>query len=134
MNKKKIILFDIDYTLINTDLLKLKIESDLLKATGLPKNILRNLHNKYVNRLKSTLDYNPVKFVSLLTKETSLKKNAVYKVYFNNPTLYKSCIYKDTVPLLRSLTSTCTLGIFSEGNKSKYFPASVLAFACRFCL
>jgi len=91
---KQIILFDIDYTLINTNKLIAKAVSIIIK---------RKKNGKINKNLELPNHKSPI--IKLLLK------------YYLTPANLKDCIYPDTFKILKLLKNEgVELGIFSEGN------------------
>ncbi|KKR11285.1 MAG: hypothetical protein UT39_C0009G0045 [Candidatus Woesebacteria bacterium GW2011_GWA1_39_21] len=112
---KKIILFDIDRTLIDTDYLAQETFKAIRhKIIGSTSQILEVREN-YMKSLKSTTDFKPENYC----KELSRRFGSDYKTLTN--TYYKSfdkgnnLLYHDTIPTLKRLKQKYLLGIFSEG-------------------
>lgn len=116
---KPIILFGIDYTLINTSRLRELVESANCLHLRIDQNIYRELIGEYVAGLASNIEFSPRNYVRFL--ENKLHKqipvNDLLANYFSNPDLYRNSLYLETLSVLNVLSEHYSLGIFSEGVK-----------------
>lgn len=115
---KKIILFDIDYTLFNTtkfkDLVTERI-SQLIEEV--PKNLSELLHEVYRDA-RLDKQFNPSLFPKLLKQKIKTDVSAVIleQIWFDQQ-LMRESLYEETIPFLHELQKrNITLGIFSTGN------------------
>lgn len=120
MNKQKIILFDIDYTLFNTDLFRDKTYPrlmDLLKQEDTPE------YHVKVKEVEKELvvkgGYEPVGFARTLSDALAIlpKRHELEKLFYN-PDLYDECLYPEVKNLLKILSErkNIVLGIVSRGE------------------
>ncbi len=113
----QLILFDIDLTLINTDLLKkLQIKSLALKLNTTEEKVLE-VGKSYFRTLKSSVDFKPEGMTSHLSREFEFKQEKLLKVFYSKRSDYRKSLFKDTTRVLKELSSHYPLGIFSEGHK-----------------
>ena len=112
---KKIILFDIDYTLINTDLIRSATTSQLANALKISEKSIATYLNNYSSSLNSSTDFDPDKFINLLTKDHTFNKSFIRNIFYQNPDIYKSSLYPDTISTLNNLFGEYVLGTYSEG-------------------
>lgn len=116
MTIKRIILFDIDHTLINTDKFRNNF-LDKFKKLNIKENIIKKVNTEYINKLKTTSEYSPARHLSYLKEYLSqaiIKKldNSLFK----RKELYKNILYTDVLSALPFLSRKYALGIFSEGD------------------
>lgn len=115
---KNIILFDIDNTLIDTNLLR-KNFAKKVKDLHIEENIINKVNRKYINKLVKTSEYNPVKHLYYLKNDINASTwNQLINFFFSDDEFYKNTLYPDVVPTISSLSRKYILGIFSEGNIS----------------
>ncbi|OGD86299.1 hypothetical protein A2164_03295 [Candidatus Curtissbacteria bacterium RBG_13_35_7] len=112
---KKIILFDIDHTLIDSDLLYKLINNNLTSSLKINKTAYMNLRRQYLNSLLCSNDFNADDFIKLVAKKFNKNQKLVYKYFLKQPKLYQQALFLDTKPALTKLSKKYTLGIFSEG-------------------
>jgi len=116
--KPKIILFDIDYTLIDTARLRQLTDEKILLITKLPKDSLEKATKEYAQTLKISIEFSPKIYAQFLANYFNnpiieTKVNAV----FDQPSVYRQAIYSETISALDKLKEKHSLGIFSEGIK-----------------
>ncbi len=116
--KKPIILFDIDYTLLDTDLLKEKMDSYICSFAKIKRKSLVMLNDEFIDRLQSTIAFSPRRYAQFLQKKLGAKslKDYLLDLFFKNRQLYHSCLYPETINVLALLQENYKLGIFSEGT------------------
>lgn len=118
MNKKKIVLFDIDYTLFDTDkfrdttypqLMQFLQQEDSLKVKQIEKQLIE------------VGGYEPVIFARTLEKALQIKPqyNEISALFYNEK-LYDTCLYEEAEPVFKTLSKMddITLGIVSKGENS----------------
>lgn len=119
---KKVILFDIDYTLFNTDKFRDLTYPSLMNL--LEQEDLPQYHEK-VRFIEHTLiskgGYEPVTFANLLAETLELKpKREEIERIFYDIALYDACLYPEVKHVLKNLTKRddVILGIISKGETS----------------
>lgn len=127
---KKIVLFDIDYTLFDTE----KYRENLYKSLsfGLNKEIgdIKPIAEKIYRDLKKDIGYfSPSEFYRNLvrTLKTDLNEKAFKKVMWDEKNL-KLCLYEETQEVLTKVSKYAHIGIFSKGYR-KLQKAKLLALA-----
>lgn len=115
---KKVILFDIDYTLFDTEIFRKKlyknislaVKEDRSKIESIGKIIYEELRNKYGY-------FNPIEFIKKFKKR--LKSNtdlaAIEKSIWDEKA-FQASIYKETVEVLDAVEKSAQVGIFSKGH------------------
>lgn len=118
MNKKLVILFDIDKTLLNTNQMVNDISTTLTNIIHLPnKHVLFSKSNKYIASLSADREFDPKNFVDNLSKETKFEKPALLlKAFYGESNVYQKNLFPDTLPALKKLSKIYRLGIYSEGT------------------
>lgn len=116
---KKIILFDIDYVLIDSANLRELTREEISFQLGVSLSVIEYLYNKFESKLSSLRNFSPKKYGKFLAKRLSNTsiENEVIRVYFKNPDIYKKSVCPKVIPTLRRLKQKYCLGIFSEGVK-----------------
>lgn len=112
---KRLILFDIDGTLVNTKKFSVPIYREIAKILDIPVEKVIEIKDEYKNNLKSNTDYKPNDLLKYISKKT--RKSLNNKNPFNNPDNYLKSIYPETISVLKNLSPFYNLGIFSEGFK-----------------
>ena len=118
---KKIVLFDIDYTLFDVDKFKQKMLEEIIKSIGHKntKNIEKKLQDIYIASRRSTGYFNPKVFIRDLLGELNINTDpkVLAKSIFKD-TLFLGNLYKETKDVLGILSKNKLLriGIFSGGE------------------
>jgi FMN phosphatase YigB (HAD superfamily) len=114
--KKPVILFDIDHTLFDTDKLRKKTNKAILKILKIKNNkidLFILAENKAVRQDKV---FKPSTFSEMVAKHFKKEKKTkeITKV-FADKSIFKTCLYPNTVRILKKLSRQFRLGIFSKG-------------------
>lgn len=112
--KKRVILFDIDGTLIDSVSMAEMFRKKIAQIIKISVDEVKELSDKYVATLKSRTDFHPcdlIKFINK-TKNQTIDSN---NIFFKSKNIYKKYIYKDVVTNLDKLKNNYNLGVFSEG-------------------
>jgi len=72
-----IILFDIDFTLFNTDCFRDNLEKELGQVLKISQKELNQIHTKYFKFLEKSTDFNPDNFVRFLGKEVKFDDSLI---------------------------------------------------------
>lgn len=119
---KKIILFDIDYTLFNTDLFRDLTYPQL-------RNILEQedtpQYHAVIKEVERSLikegGYEPVAFATLLSEVLKIpaKRNEIEQLFYSKE-LYEQCLYPDVTFVIQQLSKSedVQLGIVSKGEQT----------------
>lgn len=110
----KIILFDIDITLIDSDIMDGLVEQRFSEISGTSLNKIKETDAAYFKTIESTKDFDIWEYSSFYGK-TFNKNMQTYLDVFLEADIYKKCLYPDTISSLEKLSRSHTLGIFSEG-------------------
>jgi len=115
LKKRKLILFDIDHTLINTDIIKKKTINDICKYFKVDEDKVKKAKDKYINSLNYVNDLNPNEMLEAIGEELNLSLIDLKKIYYN-PKIFLESIYPETIRTLKSVDKEkYVLGIYSEG-------------------
>jgi hypothetical protein len=112
----QVILFDIDYTLLDSAALRKLRRNALIKEIGVPKAEFNEVLFKYTSSLKSSTDFNPSNFLNQLSIDFGHDLDKLESIFYDNRSYIRS-IYPETIDTLEKLHSKYLLGIFSEGIK-----------------
>lgn len=116
--KPKIILFDIDYTLIDTDKLRKLTNEKILKIVKISLQKLEKATEEFANTLKTSKEFSPQKYAQFLAKyfaDAAIRK-AVNNI-FREPGIYQQATYPEVISVFKKLKQIFRLGIYSEGVK-----------------
>lgn len=109
-----IILFDIDYTLLNVLISKENCKSKLSKFLNASIEDFSVVEKGYVQKDTGFTDFNPQEYIGYISKKYNVSTQDVSKVFFDEEN-FKNTPYQEVVPLLETLSKNYRLGIFSEG-------------------
>jgi FMN phosphatase YigB (HAD superfamily) len=111
---KEIILFDIDYTLLDTAVSKRYYREKISKLANVSIDDFILVENEYKEKDSGFTDFHPDDYIDHVCKFYNLNENSVRELFFNNDN-FKDALYDDVVPTLEVLSGRFILGIFSEG-------------------
>lgn len=113
---KETILFDIDYSLIDTarfkQNLKLKI-SELLKVS---LDYFLKIEQGYVKKTEGFTDFIPQEYIHFLSRSFDFSESEISKVFFDDGN-FENILFEDVKDCLEKLKKDYILGVFSESNK-----------------
>lgn len=109
-----IILFDIDYTLLNTLISKENCRSKLSKFLNVSIEDFSAVVKGYLRKDAEFTDFNPEDYLDYISRKYNVSTRDVGKVFFDDEN-FKNTPYPEVVPLLEALSENYRLGIFSEG-------------------
>ncbi len=117
---RKVILFDIDYTLFNAQNYRNAFLTALQKEIGISdsKSFLQNADDAYIESRETVGIFDPKAFLSVLEKKLGQKLDIskLEKIILNEE-VFNSSLYEDTVEVVSELAKEkdIFLGIFSAG-------------------
>ena len=105
-----IILFDIDYTLLNTTAMAQNLSNMISQETGLSSEEVENYMDRYTEKLEHVTHFDFIELIETLSVDTKTKKRVRDK-YFNNSEIYTK--YPEVDEVLEELqTRGYRIGIF----------------------
>ena len=113
--EKSVLLFDIDYTIFNTDRFKKKISEYIYRYFHLEKNSIDLFDKQYQEGIQEKIGINIKDYSEQLSKKFSLPPDRIFNLIMDNQNLYLHSLYPDTLPALSLLSKKHILGIFSQG-------------------
>jgi len=113
----KVLLFDIDRTLIDSDLLKTNWNKLAKIRLGIKPENFMPLLSSYTSALARSTDFTPKGFANYISLKTNTDKGEILKLLLDKK-LFKACLFPETKWVLKRVQKTYTLGIFSEGFNS----------------
>lgn len=112
---KKIILFDIDDTIINTELFRKIQDETLAKYLGVSDLEIKKVRSDYYFGLKKSTDFFIDDYLTIVAKKYQHDFENLKKVFFGQKNI-QLCLYQDVKPVFDQLKNLgYTLGVFSEG-------------------
>lgn len=116
--KNKVILFDIDHTLFDTNTLRHIISQELQKQLPtLSLNEIQTADAAAHTKMNMLQKFSPLQFAQLFSEEVKGKVSAEDVVHiWTNKEIFTQCVYPDAAPVLQHLEDKgYILGIFSTG-------------------
>lgn len=110
------LLFDIDFTLIDSAKLKDIHFENIVRKTSFDRKQLENIFSRYISYIGSAKNFKIDDFSQILSKLHRTKISVIESIFYNI-SFYKKCIYPDIKQNLKKLSNLGHhLGIFSEGD------------------
>jgi FMN phosphatase YigB (HAD superfamily) len=118
MNKKGIVLFDIDRTIFDSEKLVSKINQRMKKLLGdINEDLFLSIKKKYMDSLKFDREYNPENYINVICSELNFKNPELLEdIYYGKENIYEDCVFPDAYKIFEELKTPYKLGIFSEGT------------------
>lgn len=108
------VLFDIDYTLLNTLISKENCRSKLSTFLNVSVEDFSAIAKDYVRKDMGFTDFNPEEYFDYIGKKYNVRTQDVSKVFLDDEN-FKNTPYPEVVSSLKDLSRNYRLGIFSEG-------------------
>lgn len=115
MPDKPIVLFDIDFTLINTARLKKLLEAKLAKNIGVRVTAVDRARAAYAKTLEKSTDFHPGDYIKHLCRFFRIRPAPLQKIYFQSPRLCQKALFPETLKTVKKIKKRCRLGIYTEG-------------------
>lgn len=109
----KVILFDIDLTLINTLQITAKTNQRMATVLGLTAEDVADAVKSYRETIYKN-DFHPKNLIKELAKKWQVDEKKLLGAYWDEKT-FRECLYPETEMVLKKLHTKYKLGIFSEG-------------------
>lgn len=112
----KLILFDLDHTLFNTNRFIDSVRTKIANFTQKNEQTLKQLESKY-QQLFPKLPFDPLHYSEFLSRELKISSSELFSQFTVYKDLYSKSVFGETIPALKLCKKKgSTLGIFSEGN------------------
>ena len=111
----RIILFDIDQTLIDTDKFRNAFTKTITAALKTSQAKHKSVANKYISNLNHSRDFNPDDYLDHLSRAFQINASKLRKLSFDQAHFYQKSLFPEVNSVLRDLSQKNTLGIYSEG-------------------
>ncbi len=118
MKKDTVVLFDIDYTLFDTELFRGKLYKAISDVLNFSQMELTKVQQEALDYVRIEVGYfHPVKFSEFLSSALGREKekDSILKALFQ-PEIFLDNYYEETEEILRVLSQKVTVGIFSKGH------------------
>lgn len=110
---KKLILFDIDFTVFDNNAFRSNYRNYLFLNLGLNEDQVESVYLEYKNSLKADRYFRPKQLITNLCNAFELEHELVFKNTFGKSDNYLSFVETDEI--LERLSKKYTLGIWTEG-------------------
>lgn len=114
---EKIVLFDIDYTLFNTELLRENLYGKLAEDLGYEKNELENIGRDIYEEMAGQLGFfDPKRFAQKLARKINRQSETekIEKALWDRQN-FEGNFYEEVEEVLKALSRLVKVGIFSKG-------------------
>ncbi len=111
---KSIILFDIDYAILNTTLFKRNYRGRVAKLLNISIDEFCEKEKDYIQKEEGFTDFNPKEYIDFISKNYGVSTEDISKCFFEDDN-FKGVVFMDVLGTLEDLSKDYTLGIFSEG-------------------
>lgn len=110
-----ILLFDIDLTLFNYNVLLERFYEETSKHFHVDVSSLKEARERYKTTLDIGSKFSPKAFTVYLANELDLDEDIVFELFYHNEPLYRESLYSEVNEVLEALRDKVTMGIYSEG-------------------
>lgn len=112
-----ILLFDIDYTLFDTDIFRNISLIEIATQYRLEESAVRQFYATYREGTQAPIGINMKHFTEHIGKEFGLSPDLLFATVMHTEKLYRNSLYPDTLSTLTLLAKDYSLGIFSQGYR-----------------
>lgn len=121
MTKQKIVLFDIDYTLFDTGLLRDKMYKAILGISMLDKQDKQAVADMYADIVKEHGYFKPSEFIQEVHRRLGGKINIenLRKAIWDKKN-FDGNLYSETVSIIEEVSKKAKVGIFSKGFSKRW--------------
>ena len=114
---QNLVLFDIDGTLFDPEHFGHLIRAEFIKILNISEEDLIRANADYYAALETTTDFNPREIAAYIAQKFKVEQTLLDRVFWENNQIYKDALYKEVPNVLKKLSNSHTLGIFSQGNE-----------------
>lgn len=115
-NDRKLVLFDLDRTLFDTDHFINLLRVKLANLARKDEQVLKQLENRY-QKLFGKLTFDPLHYSEFLSREFKISSSDLFRLFTDDKKLYSESLFDETIPILKFFKKNkYQAGIFSEGN------------------
>ncbi len=112
-----IILLDIDGTLFDAERFGREIRAEFIKVLKIDEGELMRAIADYYAALEASTDFSPRDITLHIGQRYNINPIVLDQVFWENDKIYKSSLYPEVANVLKKLSETHILGIFSQGNE-----------------
>lgn len=113
---KEIILFDLDYTLLNTGKFKENFKIRISNLLKISLDEFIQAEKGYVKAKKGFTDFIPEDYIRYISNYFNHDQSEISKAFFDENN-FQDALFGDVIPTLDALKSSYRIGVFSEGFK-----------------
>lgn len=114
--KSHIILFDIDYTLFNTQRFKKNTSEYICTKFHISDKDMKVFDKDYRSKVKNPAGVNMKDFTEKMAVWFSLSSINLYQLLMDTSEIFTETLYPDVLPSLTHLSEHYVLGVFSQGH------------------
>jgi phosphoglycolate phosphatase-like HAD superfamily hydrolase len=115
VSDKQIILFDVDKTLFDVNLLIRKLlVIELPRILNISLETFQQRDQAYRQTLEKNTDFNPTDYLRAISLQSDVEELGVKTIF--NPNFHQQAVFPDVIPCLTKLAKSYQLGVFSEAN------------------
>lgn len=129
MKKDTIVLFDIDYTLFDTELLRDKMYQAILAISMLDKQDKQAVIDMYSDIIKEHGYFKPSQFIQEVYKrlDGKLNKENLRKAIWDKKN-FNGNLYSETISVIEDVSKKAKVGIFSKGFSKRWQKTKLIPF------
>ena len=113
---REIILFDIDYNLVNTGKFKNNYKTRISSLLGVPLEDFLKVEQGYVKKEKGFTEFVPLDYIKYLSESFNAPASDISKAFFHDDN-FKDILFDDVIGNLDNLKNDYHLGVYSESFK-----------------
>lgn len=114
----RVVLFDLDGTLINTGrLIHECVHPSLAQSSGLSLEKIQSIHEEYKATLATIMDFDPDAFIQQVAIASQHSVEELTAIFFN-PVFYKESVFPEVFEVISTVKNQYPIGIFSQGVPS----------------
>ena len=113
---KPLILFDIDKTLLDTDLMRELLKEGLAQTLGVSENEIAEVFLEYGNSLSDNTAFHPEELLKLFSTRFHTPLEQLRDAFYE-PSRFQRALYPEALEVLSKLRNQgYTLGLYSQGE------------------
>lgn len=128
--KDQIILFDIDYTIFNTNKYKKNTSEYICAYFHISIEDMKQFDKEYRSKIYNPAGVNMKDYTEKMAEKFSLSSKQLYELLIETVEIFSETLYPDVLPTLSYLSQHYMLGVFSQGHlpfqKNKLIKTSII--------
>lgn len=111
-----IILFDIDYTIFNTQRYKKNTSAYICTTFHISEEDMKLFDADYRSKVHNPAGVNMKDYMEKMADRFSLSSDSLYQLLMDTSEIFTETLYPDVLPTLSHLAQHYVLGVFSQGH------------------